>query len=238
MNTRQIFEEKGLFLTEQQKEKSELWGMFSGEDSTLFNILQKSLEHGNEVILIKNQGISSLFPNGSTAGILLNEKRDISCKSVLDFLSLKGSRFNAQTGQCYYGGFYSAYQEKRFLSVSRYSAELEKLGEETEKIAENQKFLPFSFTRITPKNKTDGIFSEIQIESYSLSENLYQLKRCEQFLRKPGRESEEYFFQTGKTAPILERLSKLEIPVLDDETHRVVRNRENSTQKSMEEKQK
>ncbi|MBR1721901.1 MAG: hypothetical protein IJ727_05380, partial [Treponema sp.] len=84
----------------------------------------------------------------------------------------------------------------------------------------------------------DGIFSEIQIESYSLSENLSQLKRCEQFLRKPGRESEEYFFQTCKTAPILERLSKLEIPVLDDETHCVVRNRENSTQKSMEEKQK
>jgi len=225
MNTRESFEEKGLFLTEPQKENSEVWGMFSGEDSTLFKMLQKSLEHGNEVILIKNQGISSLFPNGSTAGILLNEKRDISCKSILDFLSLKVSRFNAQTGQCYYGGFYSAYQEKRFLSVSRYSAELEKLGEETEKIAENQKLLPFSFTRITPKSKTDEIFSEIQIESYSLSENLYQLKRCEQFLRKPGRESEEYFFQAGKTAPILESLSKLEIPVLDDETHRVVRSR-------------
>ena len=231
MNTRQIFEEKGLFLTEPQ----EVWGMFSGEDSTLFKMLQKSLEHGNEVILIKNQEISSLFPNGSTAGILLNEKHDISCKSVLDFLSLKGSFFTAQIGQCY---FYSAYQEKRFLSVSRYSAELEKLGEETEKIAENQNFLPFSFTRITPKSKTDGIFSEIQVETYSLSEDLYQLKRCEQFLRNPEGEIEEYFFQAGETAPILESLSKLEIPVLDDETHRVVRNRENSTQKSMEEKQK
>ena len=235
MNSTQIFEESGLFLNEPQTENSELKSMLTNAQSPLFAMMQNALENGNEIILIKNWGNSSLFPNGITAGLLLHETRTLSCKTVLDFLSLKRTHFPTQFAQnYYYSDFYYGYSgHKQFLSVSRYSAKNEKLHEEIKKIAEIQTYLPFSFARITPRFDTDGVFSHMQVESYSVSNDLYQLKRGEQFLRSTEGETEEYFFQASEVQPILESLSKLEIPILDDESHRSVRNREHTTQKSM-----